>query len=202
MTQSVRPTVAASPRKKRGGGGCGTVLLMFAGVGVMGGIVFVVSLVRAFSTGEGQELTRGYSEVANLVVEAQIAPGAEDVGKAGGCLQSLVMDADKLATLSQNASRDAGKRGPEKTLVTCQVGFAKAPPECQALAQVYVRSAHPTAPFRIAVQKQGDPNRTCDRVFDEKGQPLAQTTQTTQTADDAAAALPATVTVTADGGAN
>jgi len=164
---------------------------MFAGVGVMGGIMFIVSLVRAFSTDQGQELTRGYSEVANLVVEAQTAPGAEDVGKAGGCLQSLVMDADKLAELSKNDNRDAGKRTPEKTFVSCQVGFAKAPPECQALAQVYVRSAHPTAPFRVAVQKQGDPNRTCDRVFDEKGQPVIQAPESTPTITPAPSATPA-----------
>lgn len=178
------------------------MLLMFAAVGVMGGIMFVVSLVRAFSTDQGQELTRGYSEVANLVVEAQTAPGAEDVAKAGGCLQVLVMDADKLAALSQTtaANRDGGgKRGLEKTLVTCQVGFAKAPPDCLALAQVYVRAGHPSAPFRVAVQKQGDPNRTCDRLFDEKGQPVLQTPETTPAvvpAVEDAAALPPTVTVT------
>jgi hypothetical protein len=171
---------------------------MFAAVGVMGGIMFVVSLVRAFSTEQGQELTRGYSEVANLVVEAQTAPGA-----------------DKLASLSQTTKagdHDGGKRGPEKTMVTCQVGFAKAPPECQALAQVYVKAARPTAPFRVAVQKQGDPNRTCDRVFDEKGQPVLQTPEATPAlvpAPGDAAALPPTMTVPApaassqpDGGAH
>ncbi len=214
MTESARPV-----GKKKGVAGCGTVLLMFAAVGAMGAIMFVVSLVRAFSTDEGQQLTRGFTEVATLVQEAQSAPGADDVAKEGGCLQALVLDADKLAGLSPISTvTDGGKtrRGPEKTLVTCQVGLAKAPPECQALAQVYVRIAHPSAPFRVAVAKQGDPNRTCDRVFDAKGQPIITSPETTaalmQAIDDAgvaallsASALPPTVSVPpsdGDGGAH
>ena len=193
MTQPARPG-----GKKKGASGCGVVLLMFAAVGAMGAIMFVVSLVRAFSTDHGRELTHSFTEVAALVEQAQTAPGAEDVAKEGGCLQALVMDADKLAALADTGPAvDGGKtkRGQEKTLVTCQVGFAKAPPECQALALVYVRAGRPTAPFRVAVAKQGDPNRTCDRVFDAKGQPvivspepavaIIQPTQTVSANDDA-----------------
>ncbi len=222
------PSPARAAGQKRGEGGCGTVLIMFAAVAVLGGITFAVFLARAFSTDSGQEITRGFSEIATLVQEAQTAPGAEDVAKEGGCLQALVMDADKLAALSQSSSNgDGGKshRGLEKTLVTCQTGFGKTPPECQALAQVYVRAAHPSAPFRVAVQKQGDPNRSCDRVFDVKGQPVVSNPEATaainQAIDDAgvaallgtaspaapvaSSALPPTEIVTltaADGGAH
>jgi hypothetical protein len=60
----------------------------------------------------------------------------------------------------------------EKTMITCQVGFARTPPTCESLAETYVSAAHPTDPFRVIVQKQGDPKRICEESFSATGSPL------------------------------
>jgi hypothetical protein len=185
---------------------------MFAAVGVLGGIAFIVALVRSFSTDEGQASARSFSEVATLLQEAQAAPGAEEVAKKGGCLQALVMDTQKLEELAVTSDgRDGGKKPSSqvRTMVTCQVGFGKSPPACELLAATYAQATHPTAPFRVAVQKQGDPNRTCDQSFDASGKPLAPAASAAQAAPaapgepgkaaDAAAELPPTISLPTPG---
>jgi hypothetical protein len=170
------PPTGPAQKKKKGMSGCLIAIFVFAGVIAIGVLIFAIGMWRALSTPEGKQLVKAIGDTAKLMEEAQNAPGAKEVAKKGGCQQALVIDVQKMAELVDEFG-DAGMKDGTSTLrermmVTCQVGFARTPPTCETLAQTYVDAAHPTEPFRVTVQKQGDTQRVCDRGFTSTGQPL------------------------------
>ena len=170
-------TPQTPPKKKKKGGGCAVALMVLAGIAVIGLLGVGIAVAKLMSTPEGKQIWKAASGTMRLVQEAQNAPGAKEVAKQGGCQQALVMDMDKMAELVENFTPDSGAREnirdmDEKTMVTCQVGFAGTAPTCEQIARIYVDAAHPTAPFRVTVQQQGASKAKCDRSYDEKGEPL------------------------------
>jgi hypothetical protein len=169
----------APPRKKKGMSGCLIALMVFGGVAFVGILLFAIGMWRALSTPEGQKIVKLVGNTAKLMEEAQNAPGAKEVARRGGCQQALVVDVQRMAELIDGFVADAGmQQGTaqmrEKTMITCQVGFARTPPSCETLAETYVNAAHPTDAFRVIVQKQGDTKRVCEMSFDAKGAPIQE----------------------------
>jgi hypothetical protein len=174
MTQPAAPQTG----KKKGMSGCLIALMVFGGVAFVGLLLFAIGMWRALSTPEGQKIVKLVGNTAKLMEEAQNAPGAHEVAKKGRCQQALVVDVQKMAELIDEFVVDAGtQQGTaglrEKTMITCQVGFVGTPPTCESLAETYVNAAHPTDPFRVIVQKQGDPKRICEESFSATGSPLS-----------------------------
>lgn len=164
------------PRKKKGNG-CAIALMVMVGITFLGAIGFGVAMWRVMSTPEGKQVWKAASGTMKLMQEAQNAPGAKEIAKQGGCQQALVIDTEQMAELVESFTPDAGVRKgihdlEEKTMVTCQVGFARTAPTCEQIARIYVDAAHPKAPFRVTVQQQGSTTRSCERSYDASGAAL------------------------------
>jgi hypothetical protein len=176
MNQAAPPNMNAPPPKKKGNG-CAIALMVMVGITFLAAIGFGIAMWRVIRTPEGQQVWKAASGTMKLMQDAQNAPGAKEVAKQGGCQQALVIDTEQMAELVESFTPDAGvKKGmgalEEKTMVTCQVGFARTPPTCEQIARIYVDAAHPKAPFRVTVQQQGSTQRSCERSYDENGAAL------------------------------
>ncbi len=168
----------APPRKKKGNG-CAIALMVMVGIVFLGAIGFGIAMWRVMSTPEGKQVWKAASGTMKLMQEAQNAPGAKEIAKQGGCQQALVIDTEQMADLVESFTPDAGTRKglgglQEKTMITCQVGFARTPPTCEQIARIYVDAAHPKDAFRVTVQQQGATTRACERSYTETGAPLEE----------------------------
>ena len=177
MNQS--PANMGPPPRKKKGNGCVIALMVMVGITFLGAIGFGIAMWRLMSTPEGQQVWKAASGTMKLIQEAQNAPGAKEVAKQGGCQQALVIDTEQMAELVESLQPDAGARNglrglQEKTMITCQVGFARTPPTCEQIARIYVDAVHPKAAFRVTVQQQGSTKRACERSYDETGAALEE----------------------------
>ena len=178
MSASAPPPQLGSPQKKKRGNGCLIGIFVFLGVVIVGALIFAIAMWRALSTPEGKQFMKAAGDSVRMIEEAQNAPGAKEVAHEGGCQQALVVDMKRMSQLVDEFTDGGVEKGTahlrERTLITCQVGFARTPPACDDLAKVYVSAAHPTDPFRVTVQKQGDTQRVCDRSFEANGDPMTK----------------------------
>jgi hypothetical protein len=148
--------------------------MVLVGIVFLGAVGVGIAMWRVMQTPEGQQVWKAASGTMKLMQEAQNAPGAKEVAKQGGCQQALVIDMDQMAELVETFKPDAGTQASiselrERTMVTCQVGFARTPPSCGDIAKIYVGAAHPKDPFRVTVQQQGATERSCEQSYDATG---------------------------------
>ena len=164
---------APTPPSKKKGNGCVIALVSLVVITVLACVGLGVVAWKVLSTPEGKQAVRISGGMFHLMEEAKNAPGAKEVGKAGGCQQALVMDMKQWEELmAPDAGSGRRRRTTEnRVIITCQVGFIRTPPTCESLARVYVDAAHPKDPFQVIVQKQGQFDKVCSQSFDPDGAP-------------------------------
>lgn len=159
---------APAPKKKMSG--CLIAIIVVGGLTVLVVVLAAVGALKVLSSSEGQKIVRFVGDSAKMMEEAQRAPGTQEL-RAKGCMQAMVVDMDRMASLVKDLSPDAGDLPPggERELVSCTVDMFGTAPECDALATAYVAAASPKRPFRVTVQKQGGQRAECTKVYTAEG---------------------------------
>jgi hypothetical protein len=129
---------------------------------LVGGIVLVITGVKAalfFGGEDGKKMIEGVKETYEIAMEAQKAPGTEEL-RAAGCDTASVMNlADMMDAVSNFVGEEDQKEleavaESQTTMVICQVSFGDDPPlECDEIARVY-GAAVPEAPEELMIQSQ------------------------------------------------
>ena len=144
-----RPQGQVPVKKKRSG--CVTALLIVgAGVLVIGGVV-AIGLVIFFRSDDGRKLLGIVGAGAKMGQEAQRAPGTTEL-KTLGCINPSVMDLEKFAKeISEYVdSGDPAAKGGVLIAVVCPAKDPK--PSCDDVAQTYVKAVGTAAhPFSVQV---------------------------------------------------
>ena len=163
--------------------GCTVLIYILAAVVglvvVVGAIVLLITGIKAalFIGGEdGQRMIEGIKETAEIAMEAQEAPGTEELVSAG-CDTASVMNMGEMMGAVSNFVGEEDRQEIEEisqsqmVLVLCQVSFgSKAPLECDEIARVY-GAAVPDAPdeFMAQSQKAGRIKDHCLGVYQPDG---------------------------------
>jgi len=158
------------PQKK--GKGCLIALAIAGGLGVLVAIIIVVVVVSFLHSKQGKMLTTVIGESAKIMTEAQNAPGAHELLKAG-CTQGMVMDMERWETLMKSLDPDAStKTGefPARMMVICQVSSSSSAPSCDEVKRTYL-AAVPSPPgrFLAQVQKTGSSHPICANIYEPDG---------------------------------
>jgi hypothetical protein len=168
---------APYPPKKKGMNGCLLAFLIFLGLGLVTTIGVGIWVWREFGTMIG-----GVQEMADLTLEAQSAPGADEVRKSG-CDEAYAVDTRRLETTMNKLEAEIAKREGRKPrpmeidavgdrIVTCVVKSGKMP-SCADVAKTYRESAKPTANFLVMVGRNlGDKDVSCAERFAPDGKSL------------------------------
>ncbi len=129
---------------------------------LVGGIVLVITGIKAamfFGGEDGKKMIEGVKETYEIAMEAQKAPGTEEL-RAAGCDTASVMNLGEMLGAVSNFVGEEDREeieaidSDEMTMIVCQVNFGdKAPLECDAIARVY-GAAVPDAPPELMVQSQ------------------------------------------------
>jgi hypothetical protein len=157
-----------SPQKK--GKGCLIAVAIVGGVLLLGGIGVGVAVWRFASSEEGKKIVSAVSSGAQMVQEAQTAPGTAEL-RALGCKQALVVDLERARQLAAMLG-DAGEpltADDTRVLVTCQTAGSAKEPTCDAVATTYVKAVGGAAAgrFRVTV---GDNNKSsCEHDYAPNG---------------------------------
>lgn len=159
-----------APPPKKGMSGCLIAVLVLAGVVLIGVILAGVGIWRVMQDPDAQKMVKAVGDTAKLAEEARKAPGAAELRKAG-CRDALVLDPKKVAEIMK-AFADAGTSASTDPLsVMCEVASKSSAPECDALAKVYVKAAHPTTDFKLTIQVQGTKASVCQEEYAADGKP-------------------------------
>lgn len=129
---------------------------------LVGGIVLVITGIKAalfFGGEDGQKMIEGIKETYEIAMEAQEAPGTDEL-RAAGCDTASVMRLDEMMGAVSNFVGEEDREeieaisDMEVTMVICQVSFGDDPPlECDEIARVY-GAAVPEAPEELMIQSQ------------------------------------------------
>lgn len=149
----------------------------------MGGIVVAlliagaIALVLFFRSDTGQKVAGAIGKGVKMTLDAQKAPGAREITKAG-CKQGMVMDVRDSMDAVRPFLPDAGdaemSRMPFRNMVFCSVDFFGAPPSCDAVKDVYLGAVpRQSAPFMVSVQRAGESKARCSRIYDPDGLAIA-----------------------------
>jgi hypothetical protein len=161
------------PNAKKTGSGCVIALGIFGVIGLLllvgGGVV----AYKVATSPEGSKIISAVGETKKLVDEAGKAPGTKELRKLG-CMQAMVMDAERWLTIFENVLPEAGTRAPldEKVMVICQLGLGagKSAPTCDDVKTTYLAAVPtPAGDFLVQVTGQGDSKPRCEKRFTQAG---------------------------------
>jgi hypothetical protein len=140
---------------------------------VVGGLCLLVAMVGGliaykFATSEeGKKIVNAVASGAQVLQEAQSAPGAADL-RALGCRTAMVMDAAKFAEIANQFDASVTTNGV-RLIVTCDTSGTSKTLTCEQVAQGYVKAVGRAAgPFEVNLSTS-HPKGDCEEVFDAEG---------------------------------
>lgn len=147
-------------------------ILVVAGVFILASAAIAYGVYRAATSEEGKKILAVGGEAVRIGIEAQSAPGTDEV-RALGCEQAMAFDIDKLDKMMALLDAGAPPKGVFSTMVMCQVGVFGTAPSCDDVARVYRPAVHPKKPFMASVQHKADHKAKCTAVYDVDGRKLS-----------------------------
>lgn len=171
MTPNPVPVPPSPPTKSSNSKGCLIALgVAFALFSVMC-LIGTFFVWRAANTEEGKKIVSVIGKGAAVGMKGLNAPGTPELRDAG-CRQAIVIATSDIADIA-NMFVDGGvaKVGPaeDEAFVLCQGNVFDSLPDCDEVARVYAKAAHPKKPFMVAVQQQGAKKSKCQGRYDTQG---------------------------------
>jgi hypothetical protein len=168
--QSQQP-FATGPRPKNTG--CVIALIAVGALVVLGFIALAVGIGVFFRTDGGKKMAGVIGEGIRVSTEAQNAPGAREIEKAG-CSQGMVFDMEKMGEFARSIAGDASAEQAEPdidTMVLCQVNMVGSPPTCDDVKRAYLAAVpSPSGPFLVQVARMTETKPRCMAMYSAKGE--------------------------------
>ena len=166
-----QPPIAPAARPKRNG--CVVALIVVGALVACGFIASAVAVAIYFRTDDGKKVAGVIGAGVRLSTEAQNAPGAREIQKAG-CSQGLVFDMEKMGELTRMVVGDgSAEKSGIGTMVLCQVNVLVSPPTCEDVKHAYLAAVPaPSAPFLVQVQRMAEAKPRCATLYNARGEPL------------------------------
>ena len=155
------------PPAKKGPSGCLIALAILGGLVVLGIAAIAFGLWRFSKTEDGKALVDGVQKGYAASVEAQSAPGTNEL-RTMGCATAAVFDNAKLAktwSYGDGGLKTTTQRDLRRTVV-CGTSFTTDPPPCDQVAATYVRAVGPVPEgFVVVTSKAGHTTPICQASF-------------------------------------
>jgi hypothetical protein len=165
--------LAPVPRPKQNG--CVIALIVVGALFVLGWVAVAVGIGIYFRSDGGKKVAGVIGEGIRMSTEAQNAPGAREIEKAG-CSQGMVFDMEKLGEFARAIAGDASAEAAKSdihTMVLCQVNMIGSSPTCDDVKRAYLGAVpSPPGPFLVQVKKMTEPDPRCMTTYSAKGEPL------------------------------
>jgi hypothetical protein len=163
-----------TPRPKQSG--CVIALIVVGALFILGFIAVAVAIGMYFRTDGGKKVAGVIGEGLRVSTEAQNAPGAREIEKAG-CSQGMVFDMEKMGEFARSIAGDDGSAEGTKsdvnTMVMCQVTMIGSPPTCDDVKRAYLGAVpSPPGPFLVQVTRMTETKPRCTTMYTAKGEPL------------------------------
>jgi hypothetical protein len=153
--------------------GCIVALLVAGALVVLGCIATAVVIAVFLRSDTGKRVAGAVGEGIQLSTEAQNAPGAHEIVKAG-CSQGMVFDMERSWKLGQALFGDGSAEKPRfdfKTIVVCQVNVFRTPPTCEDVKRAYLAAVpEPSAPFVVQVKMATETRARCMSFYSPAGE--------------------------------
>jgi hypothetical protein len=168
--QGQSPDVPPTKPKRSG---CVTALIVVGALVVLAFIATVVVIAVFLHSNEGKKVAGAIGEGIRISKEAQNAPGAREIVKAG-CAQGMVVDMEKSWAFAQVFLGDGSAEQPKfdfKTIVVCQVDVFRTPPTCEDVKRAYLGAVpEPPGPFAVEVKSMTDTRAKCMSLYGPGGE--------------------------------
>jgi hypothetical protein len=174
----VWPPPVAAPPPKKSSNGCVIAVVVVGALAVLGGLVIAGITYYVASSDEGKKIVSAVVDGAQMIQEAQSAPGTAELRKLG-CSEAMVMDMERLANIVDQFDDGGLPTGQVSVMVTCQVGvFGGKGPSCDEVAATYLTAAPaPSKPFAVTVAQQPGSQFACSHLYAPDGTSLADLKQ-------------------------
>ncbi|HEY2512519.1 MAG TPA: hypothetical protein VGI39_16745, partial [Polyangiaceae bacterium] len=158
----------------KGPSGCLIALGILGALVVLGIAVIAFGLWRFSKSEDGKKFVDGVQKGYAASVEAQAAPGTNEL-RTLGCNTAAVFDNEKLSktwSYGDGGLKSSSQRDLRRTVV-CGTSFTTDPPPCDQVAATYVRAVGPVAEgFVVMTSKAGHTTPICQASFAPDGTPV------------------------------
>jgi hypothetical protein len=145
-------------------------------LGIFGALLLfaVVGLAVFMSTEAGQKTFEVVKRGTEWAMEAQNAPGTEEM-RGAGCQTAMVADMSDMMYIAQPFLEDEDMSEMDEqlmqtTMLICQVGGFGTAPDCPDVVRAYASGATTDATeVMVQVQKQGSNQPSCQGMYDLEG---------------------------------
>jgi hypothetical protein len=162
------PYAPPQPPQRPKRNGCVIALIVVGALVVLGCIAMAIGVAIFFQSGPGKKVAGVIGEGIKMSAEAQNAPGAREIQKAG-CTQGMVFDLERSYALAESLLADGSTEKPKfdfHTMVLCQVNGFGAPPTCDDVKQAYLAAVpEPAEPFLVQVKAMTDTRPRCMNLY-------------------------------------
>lgn len=161
-----------SPPAKKGASGCLIAAAVVGGLVFLGVIGIIVAVAHFFGTDQGKKVASIVGDSVKIATEAQSAPGAKEIRKAG-CAQGAVMNIqawERVFAMMEPDAAAAPHSLPAQVYVGCTASLLGKAPSCDEVERAYI-AAVPAPPGRFLVQvtSPGERRPRCSNLYEADG---------------------------------
>jgi hypothetical protein len=172
QSQPPPPYISPQPRQRPKPSGCVIALIVVGALVVLGCIAMAVGVAIFLHSDSGKKVAGIIGEGYKMSTEAQNAPGAREIEKAG-CSQGMIFDLEKSYALAEPFLGDGSADKPKfdfHTMVLCQVNGFGSPPTCDDVKRAYLAAVpEPSEPFLVQVKTMTETRPRCMNLYDHSG---------------------------------
>jgi hypothetical protein len=147
-------------------------LIVIGALVVLGCIAMAVGVAVFLRSDPGKKFAGVIGEGYKMSAEAQNAPGAREIERAG-CSQGMVFDMEKSYALAESFLGDGSAEKPKfdfHKMVLCQVNGFGSPPTCDDVKGAYLAAVpEPSEPFLVQVKAMTDMRPRCMSLYSPEG---------------------------------